>query len=191
MAKGARRNDSVSSNRSNGGLANGAGDGLLMDKYEPPRKGSDAGESGSSRTNESINLKPKITLLNGVTVIVGSIIGSGIFVSPKGVIAQTGSVGLSLIIWLCGGLFSMVGAYCFAELGCAITKSGADYAYLYEAFGPFIAFLRLWVETMIIRPCSQAIVALTFSYYVIEPVFPGCDQPDSAVRLLAIVSISK
>ncbi len=136
-----------------------------------------------------VNLKPKLTLINGITVIVGSIIGSGIFVSPKGVLEQTGSVGLSLTVWTLCGLFSAIGAYCYAELGCAIVRSGADYAYIYEAFGPLLAFLRLWVEAMIVRPCSQAIVALTFSYYVIEPVFPDCDQPDSAVRLLAVLCI--
>ncbi|ELU06757.1 hypothetical protein CAPTEDRAFT_47654, partial [Capitella teleta] len=134
---------------------------------------------------DSINLKPKITLLNGITVIVGSIIGSGIFVSPKGVLEQTGSVGLALIVWTGCGLFSMVGAYCFNELGVMIVKSGGDYAYINEAFGPFLAFLRLWVECIIVRPCTTAVVALTFAAYIIEPLFPDCEQPEDAARLLA------
>lgn len=142
-----------------------------------------------SPVDTSVNLKPKMGLVNGVTVIVGSIIGSGIFVSPKGVLMEAGSVGLSLIIWVACGIFSMIGAYCYAELGTMILRSGADYAYIFEAFGEFPAFLRLWVECMIVRPCSQAIVALTFSYYVIEPLFPDCDQPGLAVRLLAVIAI--
>ena len=138
-----------------------------------------------------VKLKPKITLVNGITVIVGSIIGSGIFVSPKGVLQEVQSVGMSLIIWLACGLFSMVGAYCYTELGTAIVRSGADYAYIFEAFGPFLAFLRLWVECMIVRPCSAAVVALTFANYVIEPLFPTCPQPDVAVRLLAALAIGE
>jgi len=138
---------------------------------------------------ETVELKPKMSLLNGVTVIVGSIIGSGIFVSPSGVLMNTGSVNLSLVIWITSGIFSMVGAYCYAELGCMIKKTGADYAYIMVTFGPFMAFIRLWVECAIVRPCSQAIVALTFAIYASKPFFPECEPPDEAVRLLAAICI--
>ncbi|KAH9529308.1 Y+L amino acid transporter 2 [Dermatophagoides farinae] len=145
----------------------------------------------TAANDDVICLKPKMNLLNGITVIVGSIIGSGIFVSPKGVLENTGSVGLSLVVWIISGLFSTIGAYCYAELGCMITKTGADYAYIMESFGPFVAFLRLWIECMIVRPCSQAIVALTFSFYVLRPIFPDCDPPADAVRYLACICIGK
>jgi len=138
---------------------------------------------------ENVGLKPKMTLLNGVTVIVGSIIGSGIFVSPSGVLMNTGSVNMALMIWLASGIFSMIGAYCYAELGCMIKKTGADYAYIMVTFGDFLAFIRLWVECMVVRPCSQAIVALTFSVYATKPFFPECDPPDETVRILAAVCI--
>lgn len=146
--------------------------------------------SSSPKSGEDeITLKPKMSLLNGVTVIVGSIIGSGIFVSPTGVLMNTGSVNAALIVWIISGVFSMVGAYCYAELGTMIRKSGADYAYIMETFGPFMAFIRLWIECMIVRPCSQAIVALTFSVYVMKPFFPDCQPPDDAARLLAVCCI--
>lgn len=147
----------------------------------------DNGQGGDG--GGDVALKAKMSLLNGCTVIVGSIIGSGIFVSPTGVIAHTGSVNLALIVWTASGLFSMVGAYCYAELGTMITRSGADYAYIMETFGPFMAFIRLWIECMIVRPCSQAIVALTFSVYVMKPFFPDCEPPGDAARMLAVCCI--
>ncbi|CAH0395858.1 unnamed protein product [Bemisia tabaci] len=141
------------------------------------------------KDDSEVKLEAKMSLLNGITVIVGSIIGSGIFVSPSGVLRTTGSVNMALIVWTISGVFSMVGAYCYAELGCMISKSGADYAYIMETFGPFLAFIRLWIECMIVRPCSQAIVALTFSIYVLKPFFVDCDPPDLSVRLLAVCCI--
>merc|ERR1719153_1669381 len=102
---------------------------------------------------------------------------------------NTGSVNMALIIWITSGIFSMVGAYCYAELGCMIKKKGADYAYIMVTFGNFLAFIRLWVECMIVRPCSQAIVALTFAIYASKPFFPECEPPDEAVRLLAAICI--
>ena len=92
---------------------------------------------------------------------------------------------MALVVWITSGIFSMIGAYCYAELGCMIKKTGADYAYIMVTLGPFLAFIRLWVESMIVRPCTVAIVALTFSIYAVKYFFPECEPPDEAVRILA------
>ena len=127
----------------------------------------------------------------GCTVIVGSIIGSGIFISPGGVLSCTGSINMALVVWILSGVFSMMGAYCYAELGCMIKKSGADYAYIMDTLGPFVGFMRLWAECVIVRPCIITIVALTFAKYAAKPFFPECEPPDESVRLLACSCICK
>lgn len=140
---------------------------------------------------DKIVLERKITLFNGVALIVGTIIGSGIFVSPTGVFQSTQSVGVSLLVWILSGLLSTLGALCYAELGCSITRSGGDYAYIFAAFGPLAGFLRLWVALLIIRPTTQAIVAITFAQYAAKPFFLDCEPPHDAVRLLAALCLCK
>ncbi|XP_067927857.1 Y+L amino acid transporter 2-like [Watersipora subatra] len=143
----------------------------------------------STDSVQGVKLKRELGLVGAVALIVGTIIGSGIFVSPTGVLEKTGSVGLSLSVWAFCGLLSMVGAVCYAELGTTITKSGGDYAYLYEAFGPLPAFLQLWVNLIVIRPTAQAIVSLTFGYYIVKPAFSSCEPPKMAVSCLAAFCI--
>uniref|UniRef100_A0A1I8ECE4 Amino acid permease n=1 Tax=Wuchereria bancrofti TaxID=6293 RepID=A0A1I8ECE4_WUCBA len=141
--------------------------------------------SSSDSVSNKIHLERRISLSNGCAIIIGVIVGSGIFVSPKGVLIESGSAGLSLIIWILSGVFATMGAFVYAELGTTIPKSGGEYAYISEAFGPLPAFLFLWAALIIINPTSNAIMALTFAQYTLQPFFKNCELPDYAVRLLA------
>ena len=142
---------------------------------------------------DKVQFKRQIKLINGIAIVVGIIIGSGIFVSPKGVYEFSNcSLSGSLVVWGLCGLFSMLGSLCYAEIGTTITRSGGDYAYIYEGFGPFWAYLNLWVSIIVIRPTTQAIMALTFAYYILGPFYPTeCQPPSLLIKGLAALALSK
>uniref|UniRef100_A0A3B3U744 Si:ch73-352p4.8 n=1 Tax=Poecilia latipinna TaxID=48699 RepID=A0A3B3U744_9TELE len=135
----------------------------------------------------AVRLRREIGLLPAVSFIIGTVVGSGIFIAPKGVLMNSGSVGLSLLVWALCGILSLF-ALCYAELGTTFTKSGGHYTYLLETLGPLPAFLRLWVEFLFI-PAVASYVSLAFGRYVVEPLFAPCPAPSALIKLVSILGV--
>ncbi|XP_004636883.3 b(0,+)-type amino acid transporter 1 [Octodon degus] len=148
-------------------------------------------DEGSIQSTEPkvTDLQKELGLFSGICIIVGTIIGSGIFISPKSVLSNTGTVGPCLIIWAACGVLATLGALCYAELGTMITKSGGEYPYLMEAFGPIPAYVFSWASTMVIKPSSFAIICLSFSEYVCAAFYSGCKPPEVVIKCLAAAAI--
>ncbi|XP_049781978.1 b(0,+)-type amino acid transporter 1 isoform X1 [Schistocerca cancellata] len=172
-------------NSSNGSASNGEAGALS----ELSGTGGDQLERPSPTANDTVHLERRVGLFSGVALIVGTMIGSGIFVSPSGLVTRTGSVGMSFVIWVFCGLLSLLGALAYAELGTMNTSSGAEYAYFMDAFGPIPAFLFSWVSTLVLKPSQMAIICLSFAQYVVEAFVYECEPPQMAVKLTAILAI--
>lgn len=100
-----------------------------------------------------------------ICVIVGSVIGSGIFLVPSTVAINAPSIGGIALVWLIGGLFSLAGALSLSELGAMLPRAGGPYVYLRAAYGPTTAFLFGWTEFLVVRSGSMAALAAAFARY--------------------------
>uniref|UniRef100_H2YWX9 b(0,+)-type amino acid transporter 1 n=1 Tax=Ciona savignyi TaxID=51511 RepID=H2YWX9_CIOSA len=139
-----------------------------------------------STDKNEVKLKRQVGLIGGISLIVGTIIGSGIFISPKGVFQNAGSVGAGLLIWFACGLLSTFGALCYAELGTMIPKSGGEFPILLEAFGPIPAYLFAWTAAVILKPSSLCLLSLTFAKYALTPAYGNCDSvPELSTKFVA------
>lgn len=116
----------------------------------------------------SLEKHKSITYLNGLSLIVGLIIGSGIFSSPSQVNNNAGSPGASLLVWLVAGVLAWTGAASYAELGGAIPLNGGAQVYLAKIFGDLIGFLFTWCSVLVLKPGGAAIIAIIFGEYVVR-----------------------
>jgi len=103
---------------------------------------------------------------SAVALIVGIVIGAGIFKTPSLVASLSGDAGWALVLWVTGALISSVGALCYAELCTAYPNAGGDYHFLHRAFGRNISFIYGWSRAMIINTGSIALLAFVFGDYI-------------------------
>ncbi|CAF0931525.1 unnamed protein product [Didymodactylos carnosus] len=145
---------------------------------------------GGDFNNNASNMKttkqqPQMGLFQAINLLLACVIGSGIFISAKTVLDYSGSYGLSILVWIFCGLLCIMGALCYAELGCAYVSSGGDYTYLKIAFGDFAGFVRVWIEVVLSRPMIVVLSVLTAANYLIYWFYPTCPPPTSLVKCLA------
>ena len=103
-----------------------------------------------------------------MALIVGVVVGAGIFKTPALVATHAGGAELFLLAWLVGGVISLIGALCYAELATAYPNAGGDYHYLRRAFGHDIAFLFAWARMTVLQTGSIAMLGFVFGDYALE-----------------------
>jgi APA family basic amino acid/polyamine antiporter len=131
-------------------------------------------ESGKLKTKNLISgvtPKPELSLLDSTCIIVGIIIGAGIYETAPTVAACLGSPINILSVWLLGGFLALAGSLCYAELATAIPQEGGDYVYLTRAYGPWVGFLFGWSQLAVVRPGDIALMAFIFARYASQ-LFP-------------------
>ena len=161
------------------------------------------GAAVNGRTG-NITLRKELNLISGTAVVIGLMIGSGIFITPSSILSYSQSFGLTLVLWVVGGLIALVGGLCFCELGVLIKKSGSTYTFIREGYsfrrrkpwlsmiGSLLAFLNIWSSTVVSQPAAIAIALLTFGRYVCRPFFIGCSEvPIIPVKMLALSALGK
>lgn len=137
-------------------------------------------------------LRRTLSLRDLIFIVVGTTIGSGIFLTPGNVLRNAGSGGVALSVWVIGGVLSLLGALTFAELGAAKPDAGGLYVYLRDAFGTALAFLFGWTMLLVIGSGSLATLAAAFPRYV--EVFvelpPWGERAVSVLMIAAVAAIN-
>ena len=120
--------------------------------------------------------RASLSLTDAVAMIVGLIVGAGIFGTPAIVAGAVGSEALLVTVWVAGGIFSILGALCYAELATAFPSAGGEYHFLQKAFGRQIAFLYGWARMTVIVAGSIAVFAYLFGDYMSRIVNLGANS---------------
>ncbi|MGH9577014.1 MAG: amino acid permease, partial [Terriglobales bacterium] len=120
-------------------------------------------------------------------IVVGTVIGSGIFLVASSMTRGVGTPAMVFFVWVFGGLLSLTGALAYAELGAMMPESGGEYAYLRESYGPLWAFLYGWSQFLVMKTASVATLATGFALYF-TIFFPGLNIKAVAVTLVVLLA---
>ena len=139
--------------------------------------GKQASNDDDKSFQPTAGLKRHIGIVGCSALLVGTIIGSGIFASPKSVSSYAISPGASLLIWCGCGALAVLASLSYCELGTMYPNaSGGEYYYLYQAFGPVPAFLFSYTQIIVVKPSQLAIIAITCGDYILVAANGGVSQ---------------
>uniref|UniRef100_A0A3B4YUK7 Zmp:0000001267 n=1 Tax=Stegastes partitus TaxID=144197 RepID=A0A3B4YUK7_9TELE len=138
---------------------------------------------------EALRMKRQIGLIGGVAIISGTMIGSGIFMSPQFILSYVGSPGTSLLIWAVSGIVAMLAALSYTEIGTIIPESGGEFIYILRIYGSFPAFFAAVTVILVVKPCSVAAMAISIAEYAMAPFYAECVPPTLAVKCAAVLCV--
>ncbi len=133
--------------------------------FDAPARPANSPSGAGTEGEIKVTLPRRLGLWMAVAIVIGNVVGSGIFRVPSTVAAETGSIGGVALVWVGGGVIALCGALALAELATAFPQAGGVYVYLREAYGPLVAFLFGWA-TLLTEPAAAAAVALVFAEYL-------------------------
>lgn len=143
----------------------------------------------ASSTSHGPELQRSLGLWVAVAIVVGTVIGSGIFLVPKNMVNAVGSPQMVFVVWVFGGILSLAGALTYAELASAMPEAGGEYAYLREAYGPMWAFIYGWTQMWVAKSGSIATLATAFFAYLAN-FFPQLEAKLAVVPLPLLGSLT-
>jgi len=133
--------------------------------------------------------KPTLSLYDSVAIIVGIVIGAGIFRAPSIVAGSVTSDGWFIGLWIAGGVISLVGALCYAELGSAYPNAGGEYHFLQRAYGGRVAFLFAWARMTVVQTGAIAAIAFVFGDYATQ-LLPLGSKSSVIYALIAVAALT-
>lgn len=155
-----------------------------------PHIADEAGMDHHSRMDNSSapTLARRLGLFDATMIVMGGIIGAGIFVNPSVVARQVHTASLTLGAWIVGGAIALVGAFVYAELAARRPNVGGQYAYLRDAYHPIVAFLYGWTLLLVVQTGGMAGAAIVFGRYFRELTGLGISEQLVAAATLAILT---
>lgn len=131
----------------------------------------------------------KLTLYDSISIVIGIVIGTGIFITPQLVALNTAGSGMMILAWALGGLLCLCGALSYAELATAYPRIGGEYEFLFRSYGKLTAFLFGWARATVIQTGSIAALAYVFGDYMAR-LLPGFARTSLAWALLATIFLT-